>query len=336
MLEKAIPSKEYRDYIIKNNIVLTDWQMATLIYNNHQLYYEDMMKALLDLANATLDMDLRRQIAERYVRDNEYFERFKQSGENAYYELKNYYKNKFEMNGIYKDFESAYSAGINEGEKFRISKECYVCEYNVGNIEGVFGTVEFNPDGTVGVWFNLYKLGKEDKFYDIGVPRFETGAIDLPLCFRKGDIVKIIGTDIYGIVEEPASDEEEERNREFVRRVDCSDFQVCVNEVFDGKKYLGIFEHKHVAPSQLEYAKFDDNDIRRDFLTYMVKTMSHNSLFGGTGRDEGRMEMILDKIRTVWKQYPDMRFGQLLLNVCGPKDLFVIEDEMLMECIEND
>ncbi len=33
-------------------------------------------------------------------------------------------------------------------------------------------------------------------------------------------------------------------------------------------------------------------------------------------RDEKRIDKILDKIRDTWKQNPDMRLGQLLINMC--------------------
>ena len=47
------------------------------------------------------------------------------------------------------------------------------------------------------------------------------------------------------------------------------------------------------------------------------------------------MKEVLSKIETVWKQYPDLRLGQLLLNVCGSNDLFMMEDEKLQERLEK-
>jgi hypothetical protein len=100
--------------------------------------------------------------------------------------------------------------------------------------------------------------------------------------------------------------------------------------MFDGEKYLSVFSHEHVAPSLLEYAKIDDNDMRKGFLQYMVKTLYQSAWFGNGGRDESRIPMVLSMVETIWKQYPDLRLGQLLIDVCGPKDLFSMEDEELL------
>ena len=67
----------------------------------------------------------------------------------------------------------------------------------------------------------------------------------------------------------------------------------------------------------------------------MAKTMLCTSILSGTGRDRGRIPEVLSKIEKVWMQYPDLRLGQLLLNVCGPKDLFTLEDEDLLKCFEE-
>ena len=44
--------------------------------------------------------------------------------------------------------------------------------------------------------------------------------------------------------------------------------------VFDG------FNHRHVAPTEIEYAVFENNnDPKKRFLEYMVKTLYHSSFF---------------------------------------------------------
>ena len=104
---------------------------------------------------------------------------------------------------------------------------------------------------------------------------------------------------------------------------------------YDGKRYMPVFAHNHVSPAQLEYAKFPEDDMRKGFLEYMAQTMLCTSFYSGTGRDKGRIPEVLSKIEKVWKQYPDLRLGQLLLIVCGSKVLFAIEDEDLLKCIEE-
>ncbi len=47
-------------------------------------------------------------------------------------------------------------------------------------------------------------------------------------------------------------------------------------------------------------------------------------------RDPARIDKYIDVLRTIWKEYPDWRFGQLVCNINKKVDspaLFFIEDE---------
>lgn len=48
-------------------------------------------------------------------------------------------------------------------------------------------------------------------------------------------------------------------------------------------------------------------------------------------RDPNRIPSILTKIEAVWKRHPDMRLGQLLVNLLDPSPnrLFYVEDDVL-------
>lgn len=56
-------------------------------------------------------------------------------------------------------------------------------------------------------------------------------------------------------------------------------------------------------------------------------------------RDPARIEPVLDAIRRVWEQSPDLRLGQLLVNAVNPPEpcpeLFYIEDEKLVRKVEE-
>ena len=73
---------------------------------------------------------------------------------------------------------------------------------------------------------------------------------------------------------------------------------------------------------------------RKGFLEYMKKTLYEKSFVTGPGRDKERFDEILSKLEKVWNQYPDLRLGQLLVIVCGKSDLFMIEDEELLERLQ--
>ena len=50
-------------------------------------------------------------------------------------------------------------------------------------------------------------------------------------------------------------------------------------------------------------------------------------------RDPERIPVILERLRKVWEKYPDLRLGQLIINVFG--DAYYIEDEKLVEALES-
>lgn len=56
-------------------------------------------------------------------------------------------------------------------------------------------------------------------------------------------------------------------------------------------------------------------------------------------RDEERIDRILNKIKTAWKKNPDMRLGQLLINLCIIPDDYTtwsMEDGDIEEYIDKD
>ena len=54
-------------------------------------------------------------------------------------------------------------------------------------------------------------------------------------------------------------------------------------------------------------------------------------------RDINRIDDILKRINKIWKQYPDLRLGQLIINLESICDipLYYLEDEELINALEN-
>lgn len=52
-------------------------------------------------------------------------------------------------------------------------------------------------------------------------------------------------------------------------------------------------------------------------------------------RNTNRIDRILNEIRIIWKQYPDLRLGQLILNVIEDPALYYIEDKELVELLKQ-
>lgn len=52
-------------------------------------------------------------------------------------------------------------------------------------------------------------------------------------------------------------------------------------------------------------------------------------------RNPKRIPKVLKEIEKVWKKYPDLRLGQLILNSCGEPPLYCIEDEDLINLLKE-
>ena len=52
-------------------------------------------------------------------------------------------------------------------------------------------------------------------------------------------------------------------------------------------------------------------------------------------RDVNRIDKVLDEIKAIWKANPDLRLGQLLLNVVRDPALYFIEDDELVFYLKN-
>lgn len=50
-------------------------------------------------------------------------------------------------------------------------------------------------------------------------------------------------------------------------------------------------------------------------------------------RDAKRIDMILKSIKNIWKNFPDLRLGQLLCNCANYNTLYYIEDEELVNLL---
>ena len=48
-------------------------------------------------------------------------------------------------------------------------------------------------------------------------------------------------------------------------------------------------------------------------------------------RDASRIDFILKSVGDIWKNYPDLRLGQLLLNAVRDPMLYYIEDDKLVD-----
>ncbi len=52
-------------------------------------------------------------------------------------------------------------------------------------------------------------------------------------------------------------------------------------------------------------------------------------------RDPARIDVVIEKLRDIWKRNPDMRLGQMVANVTTEDDIYHMEDSELIDRIEK-
>lgn len=52
-------------------------------------------------------------------------------------------------------------------------------------------------------------------------------------------------------------------------------------------------------------------------------------------RDPKRIDIVLQQLATLWKATPDLRLGQMILNVMNDVQLYYIEDVDLISTLEH-
>jgi hypothetical protein len=333
---ELIPSKDTRKYLEAINHQFTDYEKATLIYNNEFASIPEKEIELVKLKEITLDKRLIKQIDECFKCHNELVEAFKYNDNNYIYVLNIWDEDSSDYieNGYFSSYEIAIEYG-SSGEKFYLSKQRIISDDSKQDYEGTLVSELYfdNKNQLQNMWSNKIK---QNDFEQFTPKRFECAYVRIPYPFRQEDIVRIVGTDKIGIV--IGSDEDAKKNDQLMNSMDSSEYgdcQVQVDTYFDGDAYLSDFSHEHVNPINLEYANLEDNDVRKGFLEYMKGTLFQTSMFFGPGRSAKRIQAVLVQVEKLWMKYPDLRLGQLLLNCLESTPLFAIEDEMLMEKIQK-
>ena len=52
-------------------------------------------------------------------------------------------------------------------------------------------------------------------------------------------------------------------------------------------------------------------------------------------RNKERIPQVLKEIQNIWEQYPDLRLGQLILNVINDPAAYYIEDDVLIKTLKE-
>ena len=110
---------------------------------------------------------------------------------------------------------------------------------------------------------------------------------------------------------------------------DISERQVerHMNKVFTKMGFLDIFDD---AVNKYE------SDLKQDCYFFEFDgCMLYVHCSGVATRKRSRITPVIRKLEEVWREHPDLRLGQLLIDCAGDKDLFNLEDDELLEALER-
>ncbi|MBC3804044.1 hypothetical protein GH808_06285 [Acetobacterium fimetarium] len=278
---ELIPSKDVRDFVVKTDWIFSDFEKAEIIYHM-DLPYDEMKTELQKISDQTDDEMLKTQIIEHIERDQKCIQLFKENCEGFMYAVEVDEKDtpcESYICGYFAEADLAYTHGKKQGCKFDIQKyqivgfigreaikpKGYINPYLFTDKNPDELILEYEYDGGYVAEFRFDKKGQLIGFYSDEVEitdqfdpsRFENAYIEVPNPFEEGDRVKLIETDLCGIVR--TSQKEWKKYNEEMKTSDCADYEdvgIIVDFFMDNKKTT----HGHFCPIFLEKVEENQND----------------------------------------------------------------------------
>ena len=260
-LRAMIPSETVRQYVLDTGWVFTDMQKAALLYHSC-LPLEEQYSYLRKLMVQTTDETLREQISNYLEQQERGLCAFKENRENSHIyvlrvmdeESKEY--DSIHSQGYFSRWDMAFAAGQQKGEPFQIEK-CMVADAKMPSADDMAACAQlcFDKDGRASSFWS-----REVSFYEEENASFTHVFYEVPNPFERGDIVKLVGTEDYGIIENGQKDWREVISPEWRQShyVDYSDVQIRV--VFPNEE--GTFYHEHIDPVYLERCIIDKDNTK--------------------------------------------------------------------------
>ena len=156
-------------------------------------------------------------------------------------------------------FDDAFNCALGAMRDFTISKiklHRGKTQWDEDDFEdGIIEYIKYKEGEPVWYWGSNFEGVK----YDDDDENFETIEIPIPHPFEKGDMIRIVGTDDYGIVVEYGEGSEYELDG--VGKV--NKHESITIELVDEN---ALFSHFHVLPSELEHANLPESDPLRELL----------------------------------------------------------------------
>ena len=249
-LNALIPSEYVRNYVLEMGWVFTDEQKAVLLVHG-DLSLKERCSRLQTLQESTADQGLKERIAKYLNSEDLKFQAFKENSDKACIYILKVKEGDIPYSGIlsdeyFFDLDLAYGCGRETNLPFMIEK--YPVEVpGIGRPRSLFTSfLELNEDGEAVYFYGIIPG-------DDGEPEDFNDFIEVPNPFEKGDIVRIVGTERYGIIAtSPKWWKSDMFKNEDPYRKDWGwgfyDAQIRVEFLCED----GTFSHDHVTPLRLE------------------------------------------------------------------------------------
>lgn len=260
-MRDMIQSKDMLEYLEKNNYEFTEIDKATICYNS-KLALPEKHRLLIQLSEKTKDQELSKMISKRVNYDAKCFDTFMSNQGNYIYTLEVYEDEEWLNEGYFTDAQIAKAYGMVMKNPFLINK-CRITTEVHKKIYSESTVAAYTYDCTGNItkyWSSELSDQVNSSDDDFFVKRF----VNIPNPFQRGDIVRHIGKDEYGVVETSQSEWAEFLNMIHSKRLFADWYDASITVSFlseDGK-----FSHQHINPIFLEKAEPEDSDPQKNLF----------------------------------------------------------------------
>ena len=278
-MREWIPSETVRKYMEKNGKNLSDFDKAALAWHHPEMLFRERTEALKGIMDTTCDAKLAGQIQERLTYAQNCLNTFFDRKEGMLYDFCAYSEEsqEWESYGYYTSGEAAYSYARKLRSRFHIRKYRMIEKADDAERQNpdseespIVSALYYDKEGELSTYFsNEAVWNGELTEEDAG--RFENCYVDILYPFRKGDLVREVGSGEIGVAETEKDDEEYEASRlrltERQKQGYCWEYDdsYIVIEYVDEK---GRFSHRHVPAAQVEYAEPDEENPKMEVLRH--------------------------------------------------------------------
>ena len=312
---------------------LSDWDKATIIWNDFEMRCQERIEALTQLANQTEDTVLKEQIQERLEYEKQTIEAFKKNDECKYVYVVKDVEDGGDW-GFYSLYEGALKQAVKVALKYNenmeIRKQLIVTEEEATKIEcrinpnlapdnyitlmdyigSPVADVRVNKNGEIiYIWSN--ELTFKEPLEECSSDRFENRFIKVPYVHCKGCIVKNAINGEYGILETSKEGWDKLITRVekglYVDYTDVAHTVYCLTED-------GYWSHEHWSPMDMEVdvPEYDYSNKKERAMIRAFEAFS-DYLSGYTG--EATEKLVLSTTRDYAKACNEIRKAKKIEDI---------------------